>query len=143
MAIKRFIPAAVLACMLALTYCDLAHENKQIAPKLIGKWEITSITRRVLGYTQTFILPDPNAAGGISSAGYKFTAFTYTYFADGSVYQQFSGVYSEGEKIYTSTDQSFGWAWKISGDTLTIEKSDSFIDSSTIVCKKVLQFSWE
>jgi hypothetical protein len=114
--------------------------NKEIAPRLIGKWETQSIT---VGGTK-YNLPYPDDPVGINSAGYEFTSTTYKCFVDGTVFEQYSGMYTDGIMLYLSIGNSqidTGMTWQVSDNKLTLTRIQGI--AATIVCQKVTKFSWE
>ena len=131
------------ACLALLVACIIfsgcnKDEDNSVEEKLVGKWELQSITMDGVKYD----FPDTEKTIGYGTGGYEFGTSTFKFYLDEVIFQEYSEVFTKGNKMYVEKDKVANFTWEVSGDVLTL--SESLLGISFIqVCKKVSKFSWE
>ncbi|MDR2608126.1 MAG: hypothetical protein LBC57_07015 [Treponema sp.] len=153
---KTVITGVIL--ILTLAACkDVMHNDSDISPDLIGKWELTSF---VTSSGTVYTIPCKYSSSEINSGGYEFGEDTLTHYLNGEIQRKLRNLYTEEDKLFaanastTTKDTELG-SWVVEGDKLSIFPGASPSNSNPNpnappvrpteenIFVRVSKFSWE
>ena len=130
---RNFFVVVCFALLAAFSGCDKdkdKDDGKSVDPKLVGKWEMQSITS------------NGEESNEIYNAGVEFTKSTIKVFIGGELVEREAEAYTIGNKLYHELSTAV-FTWQVSGSTLTVTYKNEGNDDIIEISKKVTKFSWE
>ena len=147
--------SVIVALAVSTAFVSYNDDNqKTVNKKLVGKWEVQSITVNGIENFTNGELTTPEG-DKVVSQGYEFTSNTCKVFTNGSVVENVSGVHTEGDALcIPAIEGEVNFNWQLSGKTLTLTMTTTFeggvgkitLTSDYVLvytCKKVSKFTWK